>query len=405
MMPGLHRSLRDLGILGRALAGVPRRRRALGGFAPLLPVSFSTALSETHSPRELRALARRYPLELTLNDLLNREVSRGRPAHRIENPSAVRPEGGAGILVCAMHLGPFHQVTAELLRIRDRAAVFASRHIAGQLQSAWSGGARAHGKHLEVLVSDERRSVPRALRTLAAGGCVVIYMDADNRVRGLEGRSGGSVDLRFLGLPLRVSSGPARLARAARADTVLAASWRERGFRTVVRFSHPLPPLTEASEETVTRRVGAMYAWFEPLLRAHPEQWDGWLPQVLYWSETGKPPSAGRTRFEAERRRLEKLVRSGEKRARLSAEPAHVGWLSRGEERLLIHGPRRLILKGDPLACDLLDAALRRRKVSTLRRSFHEEPERLAETLARLELAGLLAVETGAPRPAEPATP
>ncbi len=404
-MAGLGGSLRDLGILGRALAELPRRRRALGGLAPLLPVSFSTALCESHSPRQLRALARRYPLELTLNDLLNREVPRGRPAHRIENPAAVRPEAGAGILVCAMHLGPFHQVTAELLRIRDRAAVFASPHIADRLQSAWAGGARAHGKELEVLVSEERRSIPRALRTLAGGGCVVIYMDADNRVRGLEGRGGGSVDLRFLGLPLRVSSGPARLASRAGAATVLAASWRERGCRAVVRFSDPLPPLPEASEEAVAGRVGAMYAWFEPLLRAHPEQWDGWLPQVLYWSETGAPPSVGRVRFEEERRRLEELIRSGARRARLAAEPAHVGWLSRGDERLLIHGPRRLILKGDRLACDLLDAALHRMAVSALSRSFNEEPVRLAETLARLELAGLLAVETGDPPAAEPETP
>jgi hypothetical protein len=398
MIRGVLRSLGDLGVLGRALGEVPRRRRALGTLAPLLPVSFSTALAATHPPRRLRALARRYPFELALNELLNREVPRGRPAHRVENPAAILPAGGAGVLVCAVHLGPFHQVTGEILRRRDTAAVFASRHIADRLQREWRAGARTHRKELEVLVSDERRSVPRALRLLAGGGCVIVYVDADNRVRGLGSRGGGTVDLSFLGLPLRVSSGPARLAARAGARTVLAASWRERGLRVVVRFSNPLPPLTEASEEAVAERVRGTYAWFEPFVRVHPEQWDGWLPQVLSWSRTGSPPSTTRARFEAERLELEALVRSGRSDVRLAAEPAHVGWLARGDERLLVHGPRRLILKGDRLAAELLEAALRRWSLSTLRRISAEKPERVAEALTRLELAGLLTIQAGGRR-------
>jgi len=242
-----------------------------------------------------------------------------------------------------------------------------------------------------MLSSGDRVSLVRAMRALRDGATVLIYADVENRI----GRGGGDhgVDLEFLSLPVTVRPGPVYLAARAGVPVVRAASWLERG-RAHVEFSPPFEPPPAGDPGALREEIAALYSWFEERIRRHPTQWDGWLRQVLLWREMASAPAVDAATWR------ETVVRArrwlGDPRRRLVVESAHVGWLRRGEEILIVDGPRRRILHGTAATLALLEAGSRRRRLRDLAREPGVDAGNLAADLSRVVLAGLARIE---PRP------
>ena len=109
------------------------------------------------------------------------------------------------------------------------------------------------------------------------------------------------------------------------------------------------------------------------------------------WRATGTAPTATRAELEAAMARARAALDAPRGRARLVTDPTRIGWVVLDGERYIVHGERRRVLEGDPLACALLDEARHARRVQELPRRVHCSSDVVSAMLARLELAGLAA--------------
>jgi lauroyl/myristoyl acyltransferase len=364
---------------------------------PLLPVSLATVFGPIRTPAQIRAMSGRCLFEIRMNRAANRDLAFGARCREVRNAQAVLGlrRRGDGAVVCGFHLGPFHYATTELAHLDDGVHVFAADHLAKGEAAFWMRTARVHGIDVEILSNARIRSMIRAVRALKAGRRVVIYADAPSRLGPTLQKQDHTVDVEFLGLPFRMRMGPAFLSQRAEVPMIFAATYRDGLFRKVVEFSDPLAPPARRSLEAVAGRIREMYAWFEERVRRHPEQWDGWLHHLAYWSETGKVDPVSQDRWDEESRRIRGLLETDGRRVRLKAEKTHVAWVEGDRSRLIFHGPRRLLLKGTAASCDLLDAAYDATPLALLPGRVALDPDTLCREVARLVLAGLAEIDDG----------
>lgn len=214
---------------------------------------------------------------------------------------------------------------------------------------------------------------------------VVLYMDGQHGAG--ERRDQHRADFRFCGSELFMRTGPAFLARRAGVPILPAIAFRQGLARRVVEFGAPLPPPDGDDEASLVARTAELYRWFEPHVHEHPEQWPGWLYPIMHWRATGSTPTATRAEYDAAVARAASGLAGG--RATLQCDPTRTGWIEVSREILLVHGPSRRVLQGDPTTRALLSAAERRVRLRDLPRRLGESPEALAPQVARLTLAGL----------------
>jgi putative peptide zinc metalloprotease protein len=386
----------DLGLAARSLLAIRegrRRVRRLGAAAGdpvhLTPVMLSSTIGAGLPPARLRALARRFLDARVLMELDHAELLRGGRAHRVRNPEPLLEvaRSGRGMLVCALHAGPFFYVAAEMAMLGLDVHVLATGAIIDRQAQRIFESARERGVRLSIHRVQDPSSVKQALRTLREGGVVLVYMDGQG---GSTARGHHHTDFTFAGIDLQARTGAAFLARRAGVATVLAVALREGPARRAVEFSDPIPPGAEGDDgAALTRR---MFAWFEPFVVRHPEQWSGWTFPFHFWRSTGTAPTASPEEVERTRARVRTLLSSG--RARLTAEPTRVGCLERNDRWIIIQGPTRRVLKGDPLTCAVLREAFRRVPLAALaRRVRTTDADALADAVTRLVLAGLARLE------------
>ncbi len=384
-------TLREPWNLSRAWMRLQLARSEREHILRLVSVSLSTAFSETRSPSELRGLARNVFIEIQRGRFANDDLGRGARAHRVDGARHLErlAEAGSGCILMSLHQGPFHYVATEAAHITDGVSVFAASHLKKHFEAFWAGIGVTHDIRLTILGATEPTSLLRAVRTLRGGERVVIFADVGNRV---GGRVGGehAVVVQFLKLSLSVSLGPAFMAQKAGVPLVPSIARRERGMRRVVSFGEPIR--VGPGREGLESATRAVYALFEAEVAERPEQWDGWLTHLLLWGDPVPPPMAGRDAWRESSAALEREMREGSRR-RLVVEPTHVAWLGDTEERLVVHGPPRRLLKGSPLTCRVLDAGVAGVPLGRLAREVDGDSATVAREVARIVLAGLGTIE------------
>jgi lauroyl/myristoyl acyltransferase len=372
----------------RTYRGDPLRGEHLGPVTKLLPASFAGAFGDTEPPGRLREMARRFLDRLTLDRLDHDELLRGGRCQEVRNLEALHAlrRSGTGMVVCSLHFGPFYYIPVEVAWAGWKVQALMLGQLHEQLAPRFLELAARSGLDFEPLASRSVRSVVGCVRGLQAGQALVVYSDGQNTAAARPEQAGHDVAVDVLGMPLRILAGPAWLSACAGVPMVPALVWREGLGRRVMEFGDPLPAPRDRSMTALAEATRALFAWFEPRIRARPETWGFWAYPFLMWREAGDSPSVGVEQWRATLARVTALLESG--RGRLRAESAHVG-VHRGQRLLIVHGPTRRVLVGDALSCDVLEAALDGARLSELARSVQAPPEALAGAVARLTLAGL----------------
>lgn len=353
----------------------------------LVPVMLSLSFPD-RSAAALRRAAQRHIEEVIVTRLDHEEMAgRGMP-DEIRHGQSVQALLAAkqGAIVCSMHLGPFHYVSLALLEMGAPLAVFAAGSVRQMWIDRWESKVRTVGGSFEALEAGTPRGALRAMRALEEGRFLVVYMDGQEGAA--QARETRRADFRFCGAEIFMRTGPAFLAQRAGVPMLLGACYREGPARRIVEFSDPFPPPVSGDEDALVDRTGELYGWFEPRVRRHAEQWPGWLYPIMHWRRSGDSPTATREAFEAAIARASGLLAEGAS-TRLVADATRVGWMSAGDEVLIVHGPTHRVMAGSPLARALLTAAHRRARVRDLPRATGAPPEVLAAEIARFVLAGI----------------
>lgn len=391
----LSRVLQDARMRVEARLRVQADGRALERAMGLLPVLIAMTLGTDVPSARLRALSRRFLRTQALLGLDHKNLERGARCDRVNNTAPLLDLMGsrAGIMVCSIHLGSYFYVGAELLALGFDVNLVASRAMIKRQQFGWQRVAERHGRRVHVLYADRLSSTRLIVRTLQSGGLVLIYVDGQGGHSGPS--SGRSHRTRgpFLSMPMRMWTGPAYLAQRTGARVVCAATWRESWGRRVLEFSDPQQVPREGGEQAPADFTRDMFRWFEPRARCRPEQWAGWVLPHLFLEETGSAPRATAEALEAERQRVESLLRMTKGRARLRAEPTRVGFLGEDGQCALIEGPTRRVLDVDALTVAVVRAAYRGVRLGRLPAKVNADVPRLSDIVARLTLAGLARVE------------
>jgi len=358
--------------------------------AHLLPV-FVSASFPSWSPARLRTHARRHLEMLALSEHDQRALVRGAMAEDVRHVRPIRAllRERRGAVVCGMHVGPYMFVPDPLMRLGARVLAYAAQNQQRAWSATWTESAARRGWSFEVLSPASTRDAVRAVRAVRDGAMLYLLMDGQAALSRDQHRA----DFRFLGSELYLRTGPALLARHAGAPTVLAASWYQGAARRVVEFSDPLPPLEDPSEAALVARTAEMYAWFETRVERVPEQWDGWVWPMMHWRATGGSPTATPAEIGAARTAVQAALAGRSGATRLVADPTRVNMMELNGEHLIVHGPERRVLVGDPLATAALRAAFRRTRVRDLPARTGAPPAALEGVLARLVLAGLATLE------------
>lgn len=183
---------------------------------------------------------------------------------------------GRGALIALFHYGPHRDVLADLSCLGvpfvapvAKQAYFECRALAAKAPTSFD-----HAMQL-IEVEDPRVGMT-LLRGLKRGRVGVIYVDGN---MGPDGHNvnEGAVEVDFLGLPIRVKAGIARLARSMKLP-ILPVMTRQTPAGPEVRFGAWIQARAEAGDmtplEAETRVMQALYDELASDVAADPTQWE-----------------------------------------------------------------------------------------------------------------------------------
>jgi KDO2-lipid IV(A) lauroyltransferase len=266
----------------RAASAVPIRWRASAA-AGLAAIDRAVSVARREGLRENldRLAAWGHPLAGGAADRARLERAIFRSYHRgfldyaaageARGPGALRIAGaerlyralaaGRGAVVTAPHLGSWERAGLALARRGFRLHV-----VTGvQFHAAVTAAERHRKERARISVSTPEEGFLPLLRTLRAGGIVVLLADGDVRTR--------SVPIRFFGAPTPMPLGPANLARRAGAPIVHAYTIRDGDGDLVVFESVDAPDPRRAHAEDLARLTEGMARAMERAIAAHPAEW------------------------------------------------------------------------------------------------------------------------------------
>ncbi|CAA9347782.1 MAG: Signal transduction histidine kinase CheA [uncultured Gemmatimonadetes bacterium] len=213
-------------------------------------------------------------------------------------PAALR-DGPA--ILCSFHYGAFRFLASDL--------VMAGRHVTQPMggppytmMASLLDGYRGPlaDRFRIVSVDDDATGLFQMARALRKGEVVVVFVDGNRGIGGCWNEA-GRVPLDFLGCPVRVKSGVARLAATLGVPLVPVLVPRGEDGTGTVHFEPVIDPgrrlAGDEEKEFVARAMAGMYAAFEREVRARPEQWEGssfmhqWRVPANAGAEASTPPS------------------------------------------------------------------------------------------------------------------
>jgi hypothetical protein len=387
--------LRTLATVVATRLGARADERSGTSLARVAGLSLASCYGDSLSSAEIRRLGRRCVEARAVRHLDHLDMGEGGRTHRVINPGPLDEfrRLGQGAVVASIHLGAYCYVVVELLRRGFDVVAIADDAAIDREQRLWQKAAALTPGRLELIRVLGPHSLLRALRALRDGAMAVVYIDGGTGVAGPSVRGSRQIELTLGNMPVRLRTGAAYLAQRAGVPTLLGVAYREGLTRRVVEFSDPIPPPDRDAPDGAENMMRSFVPWFAHRLFAHREQWVGWLLPVLAWANTGAAPTASREELDRTRGRVHELIADPTSRARLAADPVRVGAFERDGDRVLVDGPRRLVMAATPLGIEVMRAAQRRTRLSDLPRRVGGDRAALADEVSRMMLAGLASLE------------
>ena len=365
----------------------------LDRYAPLAPVVLASLGDAPRSESELERWSKACVVSRALMLLDHRDMMRGGRCHEVRNGDAVRRASArGGVLVGSLHLGAYFYVISEVADLGGPVRAFSTASMAALWGPGGDALAARRNVDLALIDPEQPSGILRALRDLKRGASIVAYLDGQFGADGIASREHGA-DVPFLSRHVRTRFGPAFLSHRAQVPIVLAAVTREGLSRRVIEFSDPIPPPRDVTVEALAAHMAALFAWFEPHVRRHPDQWSSWFSLPLMWPEMGRAPTATRTEFERERERIAGVIAARDRRAVLTADAHRVGAFEVDGEWMILDGGQRRVLKASRRSCRVLEAALRGTRIVDLPRRLGLDVATVGLEVTRLTLAGLARVD------------
>jgi len=366
-------------------------RGPLAAMQRLIVVMVATSFPR-QSPAWRRAFTRRHLVATEHMRLDMADVGRGQGADRVlhRTPLLECLRERRGVVVCSMHAGPFPYVPLTLAEEGATVMLYATQDMQQLGLAAWHASARKLGVQFEVLSPTSVRDAARALRGLREGRVLSILMDGQHSANRDQHRA----DITFMGAEFCMRTGPVVLATRANVPMVLAATYWQGVATRVVEFSDRFEPIASDSDDAVVARTRELYDWFAGRLAPRAHEWNGWTWPVQHWRASGRAPTATREALAEAQARAAQALLGTLAGARVHADDSRCAVYDTGAERLLVQGDERRVMRGSPAAVALLEAAFSRPRAADLPRRLGLPAEQLAPELARLMLAGMVALES-----------
>ena len=183
---------------------------------------------------------------------------------------------------CTLHLGSYRQIHHFLLRhgvdftlVVDQVTL---EQQGDKFLALRDDNPVYHGGSLRVLNAEAPSIGLQMIREIKSGRSLLFYIDGNTGVGGMDRQDEKLALISFLGRQIFARKGIAFLAHVTRSPIVPLVAFRHGPADFEMQFFSPIVPDAEQPREAfaveTTQRI---FQLFEPALRRHPEQWEGWL--------------------------------------------------------------------------------------------------------------------------------
>lgn len=183
---------------------------------------------------------------------------------------------GRGLIICSFRLGAIRYIPVDLALQGFPVSQIVNQPYYEGMQSVFASMGPAL---LKTLYVEDPRCTVEFVNALKRNETVVFCIEGNSGADGPWGDTSKST-IDFLGHPIAVKNGAARLAAALRAPILPVIALRDGDATGNLIFGEPIIPpsgltLSE-TEEFAKTSMQSLYAWIESYVRLYPKQWEGW---------------------------------------------------------------------------------------------------------------------------------
>ncbi|RTQ45897.1 hypothetical protein EJV47_24010 [Hymenobacter gummosus] len=184
---------------------------------------------------------------------------------------------------CTFHLGSYRMIHHFLLRHGIHYTLVVDQVTLEQqgdkFQALRQSNPVYHGGSMRILNAESPSIGLQMIREIKAGRSLLFYIDGNTGVGGMDRQDDKLTRINFLSRQIYARKGIAFISHVTRTPIVPLLHLRHGAADYETHFFAPIEP-TESElprEEFAAATTQHIFGLFEPVLRRHPEQWEGWL--------------------------------------------------------------------------------------------------------------------------------
>jgi len=186
-------------------------------------------------------------------------------------------------VICTFHTGSYRILNLFLIKHRIPFSLVMGEAIVQQEGEMFHNlynnlpGSNA-SDDFKIINAEDANVGLKMLRELKKGRSLLLYIDGNTGAGAATTKNDNRCVINFLHQQLFARKGIAYLAHTARVPVVTVASYRHSWEHIRLKFYNPIVPDAEIDKtlfaENATQQI---YDLVSPLIKAYPEQWEGWL--------------------------------------------------------------------------------------------------------------------------------
>ena len=304
-----------------------------------------------------------------------------------------------GIVVAGFHLGPYQYIPVELGHLGYDILCVVRNYMLEKENRTFEANRYAYKKTSDIrfrtLAAENPRTLLLGIKEIQKGASMLFFMDGNTGIIPSKGVRKHDAEFTFMGIPVKMRTGVPYVAQKAGVPIIPAVSYYNARDEICVEFLGPVsPPDASKSIESCTIEI---YRIFENYLKKYPEQWEAWFYLFRFWSDVKRPPTVAREDFIRFQNRLNHLFDTAGSRVSLKANRLMVGLVGKGNDRYIFDGHALRILKGNPLAFEILSSSFEMISLAQLVKKIRAPKNDLVKEIAKLYFSRLLEVEMEQP--------
>lgn len=186
-------------------------------------------------------------------------------------------------IICTFHTGSYRVINLLLAKYKVPFTLVIGKEITekeGELFSSLFNDlpGNVDGNNLKIINAENTKAGLQMLRELKQGKTLVLYIDGNTGAGTTTVENENNCLINFMHQQIFARKGITFLAHVANVPILTVASYRKSWEEIHLHFFDPIyPDKTKDRNEFARETTQRIYNLVTPIIKSHPEQWEGWL--------------------------------------------------------------------------------------------------------------------------------